>query len=90
METIKIKANKTTLNKVIKWSSSKFNEYKKHEVVDIILKVYKENKNCEMTFGTGAFTERNCWGWRYHLVKEYGKTTLTTEFSNNNICYELI
>ena len=32
-----MKLNKTNLNKLIKWTSSKFNEYTKNEVIDIVL-----------------------------------------------------
>lgn len=71
-----IKANKTNLNKIIKWSSSRFNEYKKNEVIDRILQAIKKGEDYEQRFGTGAFTERNCWGWAYIIKIQNGTATL--------------
>lgn len=34
-----MKATKTNLNKIIKWTSSKFNEYCKSEIIDIALRL---------------------------------------------------
>lgn len=69
-----IKANKTNLNKIIKWSSSRFNEYKKGEVIKEILTALTNGIDTEIHFGTGAFTERNCWG--YALKIQNGTATL--------------
>lgn len=75
METIK--ANKTNLNEIIKWSSSRFNEYKKSKVIDKILSALTDGTDIELHFGTGAFTEKNCWGWGYDFVIKNGNATLT-------------
>lgn len=72
-----IKANKTNLNKIIKWSSSRFNEYKKSEVIKKILTALADGVDTKIHFGTGAFTERNCWGWGYDFVIKNGQATLT-------------
>lgn len=71
-----IKANKTNLNKIIKWSSSRSNEYKKSKVIDIILQAIKKGEDYERHFGTGAFSERNCWGWGYILKIQNGMAIL--------------
>ena len=72
-----VKANKTNLNKIIKWSSSSFNEYKKSTVIKKILTALSDGTDTEMHFGTGAFSERNCWGWGYDFVIKDGNATLT-------------
>lgn len=71
-----IKANKTNLNKIIKWSSSRFNTYTKAKVIDKILQAVNKGEDCEHHFGTGAFSERNCWGWGYIFKIENGKATI--------------
>ena len=71
-----IKANKTNLNKIIKWGSSRFNEYKKNEVISIILNALKKGEDCERHFGTGSFTERNNYGWGYNFTIKDGQATL--------------
>lgn len=37
MEIITLKLTQTNLNKILKWTSSKFNEYKKQDVVNYCL-----------------------------------------------------
>jgi hypothetical protein len=54
---------KNQINEAIKWTSSKFNEYRKAEVVEQILKMkpytFKE-------FECGAYSEKSwCGGYRY-------------------------
>lgn len=72
-----VKANKTNLNKIIKWSSSIFNEYKKSEVINIILQAIKDGEDTQRHFGTGSFTERNSWGWGYDFEIKNGQATIT-------------
>ena len=71
-----IKANKTNLNKIIKWSSSRFNYYKKSEVIKEILSALSVGDDVEIRYGTGAFSERNCWGWAYVLTIKNGQATV--------------
>lgn len=49
-----MKLNKTTLNKLIKWTSSKFNEYTKDEVID---RVFRLNHNEEFWCRCGSYGE---------------------------------
>lgn len=72
-----INANKTNLNKIIKWSSSRFNEYKKGNVIKQILTALKDGADTEIHFVTGAYTEKNCWGWGCDFVIKDGQATLT-------------
>lgn len=70
-EPIVIKPTKTNLNKIIKWSTSRYNEYKKKDVVNIIYDAIKNKENIEL--GTGSYTERGgCWGRTYELIFEDG------------------
>lgn len=62
---------KSQLNEAIKWTSSKFNEYRKAEVIDKILKMkpytYRE-------FECGSYGEKSwCGGYRYtvHRTKTH-------------------
>lgn len=49
-----MKLNKTNLNKLIKWTSSKFNEYTKDEVID---RVFRLNPNEEFWCRCGSYGE---------------------------------
>lgn len=58
-----IKANKTNLNKIIKWSSSRFNEYKKSKVIDRILQAIKKGEDCDVISECGL---------KFVISKKYG------------------
>ncbi len=72
-----VKANKTNLNKIIKWSTSRFNEYRKGDVIEIILNKIKEGKDYKQRFGTGSFAESGSLaGWEYVFKIKNGEATL--------------
>lgn len=52
-----MKLNKTNLNKLIKWTSSKFNEYTKNEIIDKVLRLKPfEEFECRCgSYGQGAW-----------------------------------
>ena len=52
-----MKLNKTNLNKLIKWTSSKFNEYTKDEIIDKVLRLKPfEEFECRCgSYGQGAW-----------------------------------
>jgi hypothetical protein len=56
-EVVEIKATKKDLNKIINWSSSKFNEYKKSEFVEIALREHARNniKYTSQPFTSGSY-----------------------------------
>lgn len=62
--------NKATISKIFTpWSSSKFNARKKHEAVEVAIKILKGEYHLdEIEFQTGAFSERsNCSGSRWRV-----------------------
>jgi len=54
---IKINATKTNLNKILKWSSSRFNELHKSEVIDRILKYIKKGNDVSDLYSTGCYSK---------------------------------
>lgn len=73
-----IKPTKTDLNKVISWSTSKWNEYKKKEVIERILyHINSEYDLIEEEYRTGSYTTSGSLrGWGYKLVKKGDDITL--------------
>lgn len=59
-----MKLNKTNLNKIIKWTSSKFNEFTKAEVIDEILRMQVGE---ERAFSCGSYGE-GAWNGGYHYL----------------------
>lgn len=66
-----MKLNKTNLNKLIKWTSSKFNVYTKDEVID---KVFRLKPMEEFWCRCGSYRE-NSWngGIEYHFKRTLDK-----------------
>ena len=58
------KFNKTTLNKIIKWTSSRFNEYTKAEAIDKILRLKYEKPPKAIYLHCGSYGE-NAWSGYY-------------------------
>ncbi|MGN0961308.1 MAG: hypothetical protein ACI4PF_03825 [Christensenellales bacterium] len=62
--------NKTNLNKIIKWTSSKFNIYKKSEIINKLLKMANGET---IEFSCGSYSESGYNGG-YHYKAEMSKT----------------
>ena len=54
---MKNRFTKSELNTCITWSSSKYNQYKKSEVIDSILKLQDSDEDGERTYSCGSWTE---------------------------------
>lgn len=80
-----IKANKTNLNKVIRWSSSSSNEFTKAQAIKRILDAIEKGADYKYHFATGAFSIRNCWGWGYDFEIKDGRATLTHDVTGEVI-----
>ena len=55
-----IKLNKSNLNKIIKWSTSRYNNFKKSDVIELIIKGMNEgilNGREEYLFHSGSYCE---------------------------------
>lgn len=86
---LKVKANKSSLNKIIKWSSSKWNSIRKKDVVKNIVFLVEKGEDTEVTFETGSYSERgHLGGWDYLLRIKDGVATLT-EIKPNRTVYLL-
>ena len=70
--------NSTNLNKVIKWTSSKFNELKKKEVIEIILAMQVGEVKF---FNCGSYTEN---AWNGGLSYKVYRTTKNVVIENNS------
>jgi len=51
-----IKGNKTQLGKVLQWSSSKFNPYKKSEAIEYMLEAIEKGEDIEKEFAVGGWS----------------------------------
>lgn len=90
---IQIKASKSNLKSIIKFSPSKFNEYKKSEVIDIILNcINEDSNNCIIAkrFISGTYTERRGYSTHYYFYKSDKETFLIKKTKNETEIYELI
>lgn len=71
-----MKLNRTNLNKIIKWTSSKFNEYTKKEVVDKVLKL-RPTQRFECNCGSYAEGGYNG-GIHYVFQRDISKLIMST------------
>lgn len=55
----KIKCNRTNLNKIIKWTSSKYNEYMKEDVIVDIMSRINWCRNILWRYRCGSYAEGN-------------------------------
>ena len=84
-----VKPTKRLLKEILKWTSSKYNEYTKEEVINIIFKRLSENSNCFERFTVGTFTEKNGHGIDYIFIKEGNEAYLINQDNLNNMVYKL-
>lgn len=54
-ETVNI--NKTNLRKIIRWTSSKFNDYRKEEVIDLVLTEIERGENGFSEYSCGTYSD---------------------------------
>lgn len=89
---VQIRASKSNLKSIIKFSSSKFNEYKKNEVIDIILKYLDENDNNIIAerFISGTYTENKGYGTHYYFYKDDKQAFLIKKIKDEVEIFELI
>ncbi len=72
------------MNKIIKWSSFRYNEYKKSEVIDLILKAIEKGKDTEKRFSTGSYSKTGhlggC-GYILYVMKNINRRTGMTSIT---------
>lgn len=62
-----MKMTKTNLRKIVDWSSSRYSEWKKDEVIDAMYKILRE-ENGSRGWTTGSYSERgHLGGWSWHV-----------------------
>lgn len=76
---------KTELNKLIKWSSSRYNDYKKVDVINDILKIIDSGQDAEKEYTTGSYCEKGTLGMR--SGSNYGMTYKLITENVGCICY---
>lgn len=54
-----VKCNKSQLNKLITWSTSRFNEYRKSQVINTIIVNSTNLTDCCIEFRSGCYSERS-------------------------------
>ena len=60
-----MKATKANLKKLVDWSSSRYNEYRKNEVIDEMQRVLKFGRGAK-TWTTGSYSKRgHLGGWTW-------------------------
>ena len=88
-EIIILSPTKANLKKVLKWTSSRYNEFLKKEVVDSILKNLQKESIYEI-YTAATYTETNGYGVKYILLKEGREAYLIENGNISNIVYKLI
>lgn len=86
-----VKATKTNLNKLIRWSSSRYQRPRKKDVIDKIIEALKKGDDCVLEFSCGAYTETadiHGWGRDYKLVIYNGIAKLIVKGITTKV-YEL-
>lgn len=76
-----LRPSKTALQKTIDWSSSKFNEHKKHEVIQEIQARLATGELGVWKFSTGSYSQRGHlggWDWTLH-ISEGGRFLVRNE-----------
>lgn len=89
-EIVTIKANKTTLNNLIGWSSSRYNEMKKKQVIEDIIFRVEKGEDCMVEYRSGVYSEgahqgkfKCMWtGGSYTLEIKNGSATLKNSVSD--------
>lgn len=81
-----IRYNKTNLNKIIKWTSSKYNEYTKDEVIVDISARINLNANIIWRYRCGSYAEGNHnRGKSYILYNRNGENYIICIYDADNI-----
>ncbi len=83
----RIKPTKANLNKIIQWSTSRYNEYRKGEVIDIILaNIANQGKGpIRREFSAGGYTPSSAMtrSGSYLLVVDYEASYLVVNFQDD-------
>lgn len=89
---VQIKASKSNLKSIISFSSSRFNEYKKSEVIDLILQYLNEDNNdiIAKEFISGTYTEKRGYSTHYYFYKSNKDIFLIKKAKDEIGIYELI
>jgi len=53
----RVKTNKSTLNKLIFWSSSRYNEWRKRDVIEDIIYRVERGDDCKVEYKSGVYSE---------------------------------
>lgn len=82
------KFNKSTLNKIIKWTSSKFNEYTKKEAIQQILNLKHEKNSKTIYLRCGSYGA-NSWTGYYYVVQKLpsNKIIIIDEYNRKELAW---
>lgn len=84
------KANKTNINKIVKWSTSRHNEYRKSDVVDDMMYKIKKGKNTRTEYRTGAYSSSGHGsGYGYTLVIRNKRVKIIEKIGKKRKTYPL-
>lgn len=81
---MKVKLTKTFLNKFIKWSTSRYNEYRKIDVIKIIFKGFTEGKTGKEIYGSGSYCQCSAMTGLYDYLVDYDNKVIIKGYIDNN------
>lgn len=84
------KPTKEALKEILKWTSSRYNEYKKNEAINIILDAIENDEDIVEEFIAGTFTEMNGFGTHYIFIKHKNEAYLIEKGKLNQLVYKLM
>jgi hypothetical protein len=81
----KMKLTKSFLNKFIKWTSSRYNEYKKLEAINIILAGFKEGRTGKLIYHARSYCPCSNMAGLYDYLIDFDNKEIVKCYLGDNV-----
>lgn len=90
-----VRLTKTNINKIIFWSTSRWNPWKKSTVINQIYELAREKKDCIKDWYCGRYSAQSDGsGWEYRLIVHNGTVKLIAfnhpKYKKRRVVFELV
>jgi hypothetical protein len=79
-----MKLTKSFLNKFIKWSGSRYNQYKKVVVIKIILEGFSQNRTGKQLFSSGSYCPCSSMTGLYDYLVDFDNKEIIKGYIDDN------